>query len=310
MRKVIIGSSGYIGKNLVNKLISENNEKVYLYDIKDGKNTLNYNQLYEFLKEIKPEIVYHLANHPAHLLSKKYPKEFIHNNFLSTLNVAECARLLNFRIVFASSASIYGNQEVPWSEPFKPEIDSPYSFAKVISENLLKEYYEKYQVLSTICRISSPYGGKNEESHQPEAILSKFIREAKEGKKIIIYGVRRTRDWTHIDDLIEGILVASRVPGFNIFNISSGKEYRFEDVVKKLTDNYEIRPLKELDDDIAERWCCSNFKLQLWGFEPKINLMDYLDKVKNEENCKYKIDRALSAKEIKILFFIGKDYER
>ena len=276
----MIGGKGYIGANLVEELKKGGNE-VYTYDRKDGQEALNYRQLYDFLEKIKTKIVFDLANFPGHLESIKKPREFIHNNFVSVLNIAECARHLEFKIVFASSASVYGNQPVPWKEDMKPKIDSPYSFAKVISEDLLKDYYERYGVESIICRISTPYGGLNERSHKPIPILLNFIEKAKKKEKIVIYGLNRTRDFTHISDTIEGMILASKQKGFDIFNISCGKEYYFIDIAKKLAcDNYEVRPIEELNKDVPERWLCDITKLKKLNFKPKIDLIDYLDEVK------------------------------
>jgi UDP-glucose 4-epimerase len=242
MEALIAGGAGFIGSHLAEKMGGE------VFDLRTGQDGKNFSLVKKHVKG--KDIVFHLANFPAHRLSFRNPHEIMHNNYLTTLNFAEACRLADVKMVFASSFGVYGKGPLPFREdsPLRPE--TPYGVAKKSCEDLLKTYHDLYGLDIIVVRPSNVWG-ERDYLHEPLQVLPLWINNVREGKEIVVYGERTTRDFTHISDFLEGMILASRQEGFEVFNIASGKETRLIDIARFLSKKVVVKPLPPYE---VEQW--------------------------------------------------------
>lgn len=276
---LITGSAGFIGSNLAKRIQAES------FDIRTGQNGLDFDLVKKAVAG--KELVFHMANIPAHRLSVENPYEVMKNNYLITLNFAEACRMHDVKIVFASSFSVYGQQENPFSEDMKMKPDTPYGVTKKACEELLQHYHEMYGTDVIVIRPSNVWG-PGDELHEPMQVLPIWVNAVREKKPITVHGENTTRDFTHIDDFVDGMLLASQETGFDVFNVCSGKEIRLLDIANAITDKIKITELPKYE---TEQWVGDNSKLEKLGWKPKKDFWKEL-----EIYCQNRIGRNFSLK--------------
>lgn len=265
---LVTGGAGFIGSHLVEKL-----KNSAVFDLRTGQDGLNFETVKDYVKG--KELVFHLANIPAHRLSVNNPYDIIKNNFLITLNFAEACRVFDAKMVFASSFGVYGSREPPFREDMPLEPKTPYGVAKKSCEELLQMYHERYGLNIIIVRPSNVWGGRDY-LHEPLQVLPLWIRNLKEKKPLIVHGTETTRDFTHISDFVDGIILAGKQKGFDVFNLASGKEIRLYDIAKFLTHDITVKPLPQYE---IKRWFGDVSKAKnILGWTPKKDFWKELKK--------------------------------
>jgi len=260
MSILIAGGAGFIGSHLVNKVGGD------VFDLRTGQDARSFDLVKQHVQG--KDLVYHLANIPAHRLSVNNPYEVMENNYIATLNFAEACRLADVKLVFASSFGVYGKQPLPFKEGSELKPDTPYGVTKKSSEEILKIYHDLYGLDIIIIRPSNVWG-ENDCLHEPLQVLPTWINNVKDGKELVVFGENTTRDFTHISDFIDGLVLSSSQKGFEIFNIASGKEIKLLDVANYLSDNVVVKPLPKTE---IERWRGDITKAKtVLGWKPKKN---------------------------------------
>ncbi|MBI4170423.1 MAG: NAD-dependent epimerase/dehydratase family protein [Candidatus Aenigmarchaeota archaeon] len=278
MSTLVTGSAGFIGSHLAERLLDAEG-----FDIRTGQDGLDFELVNQAVRG--KELVFHLANIPAHRLSIDNPYEITKNNFLATLNFAEACRMHDVKMVFASSFSVYGKQKPPFKEDMPMQPDTPYGVTKQACEELLKMYHETYGMDVIIVRPSNIWGSRDY-LHEPMQVLPTWVNNAKRGKPLTVFGENTTRDFTHIDDFIAGILLASKRNGWDVFNIAAGKEIRLVDVAMTISDNIIVKPLPRHE---AERWYGDNTHARtVLDWEPKTAFWDAF-----REYCRQRLGRDI-----------------
>ena len=122
--------------------------------------------------------------------------------------------------------------------------------------------------------------GEGDYLHEPLQVLPTWIKNVKAGKELVVLGENTTRDFTHISDFVEGIVLASEQDGFEIFNLASGVETRLLDIAKNLSDNVVVKPLPEHE---VGRWRGDITKARsLLNWEPKGEFWEEFEKYKQK----------------------------
>lgn len=225
----ITGSSGFVGKHLVNAL-KKQNENVIELDIDKGYDLSNKNDV----KRVhRFDTIIHLAAKTFIPLSFERPFEFYYNNYLLTLNILELARDFNAKVIFVSSYLYGAPVYLPIDEkhPLKPH--NPYTQTKLICEKLCEGYNRDFKVPIIILRPFNLYGpGQNE-----NFLIPSIIKQIK-SDKIELNDPRPKRDLLYIDDFVRAIvtIIKNDFNGIDIFNIGSGISLSVENIAKIIKD--------------------------------------------------------------------------
>ena len=250
---LVTGGAGFIGSNLVEAIVRAGGKVIVLDDLFTGDlKNIDREVTFEFVQGSvadygtvlklmsRVDYVAHLAARNI-IVSTKNPREDYETNIGGTLNVLMAARETKpKRIVYSSSASIYGNPRIlPIIEDETPLTFSPYSVSKLAGENYCYAFYETYYIPATVVRYSNIYGPKQNPSNPYCGVISKFIDTIANGQKAQVHGDGlQTRDFTYVDDAVSGTLTALLSPRAEglVFNLGSGIETSIMDVIRLLSE--------------------------------------------------------------------------
>ena len=217
MQKILItGCSGFIGSNLTSILVETNKYEIIGLDIKPFPNDYKYNSKIKFYNEDinnnilnsinieKPDIVIHLAALAGVGNSCYNPCEYINVNIKGTTNlIQQCLENNVKKIIYASSSSVYGNDENLDIFKTTMHLQSPYSITKKACE-MMFDYYNRIHNLSCIgLRFFSVYGPNGRKDMAPYIFIDSIIND----KVITVNGDGSVmRDFTYISDIVDGII--------------------------------------------------------------------------------------------------------
>jgi UDP-glucose 4-epimerase len=239
---LVTGGAGFVGSNVVNKLLATTDHKILvLDDLSTGfECNLGNSPKLEFIKgsvcdcnllrDIIPTVTYiaHMAAKNI-IVSTKNPRDDFEVNIGGTLNILILARDYDVkRVVYTSSASVYGNPRyLPINEDDGVNTLSPYSVSKLAGENYCQAFYESFG-LSTIClRYSNVYGINQSPQNPYCGVISKFIDSAIKGEPPLIHGDgEQTRDFTYVEDTVMATVAAlfTEKGDGQVFNVGTGIE--------------------------------------------------------------------------------------
>ncbi|MEM3754893.1 MAG: NAD-dependent epimerase/dehydratase family protein, partial [Candidatus Bathyarchaeia archaeon] len=200
MKILITGGAGFIGSHLALYLKQEGYE-VIVFDnfersIKNAKTILNgiriekldlRKDLRKLVKHAKKSVIIHAAAYISAKESINKPLEYLDNNVASTINLLKATSKIAKKIIYLSSAAVYGNPEyLPIDEEHKLNPINPYGASKLSSEYYVKAYHNLYGVDYVILRLFNVYGEWQKGEYA--GVISKFINKAKKKKPLIIYG--------------------------------------------------------------------------------------------------------------------------
>ena len=236
-RILVTGSSGFVGKNLVEELKREDADVLTLTD-HDGRriDIRDQQRVMRIINGIRDiDIVYHLAAITSVPFSFENPRETYDVNVLGTLNILELCRSCNAdKIVFASSY-VYGQpQYLPIDEKHPLQPTNPYARSKVLGEELCRAYNTDFGVKCIILRPFNIYGvGQNK-----NFLIPSIIAQLRYGK-IELKDPEPKRDFIYISDIIDAYIKAGEFNGdFDVFNIGYGKSYSVKEIVDKIIHLY------------------------------------------------------------------------
>ena len=251
MKHLITGGAGFIGSNLIKRLISFDEEIICLDNLQTGnisniKPWLNHKN-FTFIEhdlqnpiELSFDRAWHLACPASPYHYQKDPIDTPKTLFLVTYNCLELSRKNNARFFFASSSEIYGNPSVhPQIEAYKGSLSgnserSCYELGKRYGESLCYDFSRVYNIDIRVARIFNTYG-PNLLPNDGRAI-SNFICQSLENRPITIYGDgEQTRSFCYIDDLIEGMLTLMESNYSYPMNLGSEEELKISELGKIIT---------------------------------------------------------------------------
>jgi len=182
------------------------------------------------------------------------------------------------KIIYSSTSSIYGNNKIPFTEDMAPDCLNHYSVSKLAGENLCKVYSNLHGLKTIILRYFNVYGPRQTVNSSYGSVLGNFIERKRQNLPVIIYGDgNQTRDFTHVDDVVNANLLAainkSHIEG-DIFNIGSGKNYSMNHIAELLNLDKKYEPIKRGEN----KHTLANIPKArfILGYEPLIGLEDYL----------------------------------
>jgi UDP-glucose 4-epimerase len=286
-RILVTGSSGFVGKNLVEQLKRQGAEVLTLtyhdgrrIDIRDQQRVKGI-----IMNEIRDvDIVYHLAAITSVPFSFENPGETYEVNVLGTLNILELCRLCNAKKMVFASSYVYGQpQYLPIDEKHPLQPTNPYARSKILGEKLCRAYNTDFGVKCIILRPFNIYGvGQGK-----DFLIPLIIAQLRYGK-IELKDPEPKRDFIYISDVIDAYIKAGEFDkDFEIFNIGYGKSYSVKEIVNKLiklfgkdvkVDYKNERRKNEIMDTIAD---IKKAKEKL-GWKPKVSIDEGLKAIYND----------------------------
>jgi UDP-glucuronate 4-epimerase len=303
MLKVLVtGGAGFIGSHLCERLLSDGNRVICLdnfdnfYDpnikIKNVEGITekfsdrfklvtgdirNHEHLKEIFQKNKIDFVVHLAARAGVRPSITDPLLYQDVNIRGTIVLLEACKANGIKnFIFASSSSVYGeNQRVPFTEK---DLDiqpiSPYGATKRAGELLCYSYHHLYGMNIACLRIFTAYGPRQ----RPEMAIHKFARFIDQGKKIPVFGDGSSRrDYTYIDDLIEGILgVIRHHKGFEVYNLGESQTTSLIELIRLIEEAFgkkaNIEMLELQPGDVSITYADITKAKQILKYQPKVKM--------------------------------------
>ena len=318
MKILVTGAAGFIGMNLIQRLVNEYGEVYGLdnlndyYDVELKKARLkqlskykNFNfykldvanalELEMVFKKIEPDLVVHLAAQAGVRYSIENPQAYAHSNLQGFFNVLNCCKLFCVEhLLYASSSSVYGlNAKNPSSEV--DSVDQPmslYAATKRSNELMAYSYSHLFKLPTTGLRFFSVYGPWG----RPDMAYYIFTRSILNNQPIKIFNNgNMKRDFTYIDDITESIIRLLRKPPsvkevndgllqapYNIFNIGNSNTILLNNFIEILEDKLNKKAIKnyyEIQQGDMANTCADVRCLKEWiNFSPKENIEDGLEK--------------------------------
>jgi UDP-glucuronate 4-epimerase len=305
MRILVTGGAGFIGSHLVEKLLAEGHDVAILDDFNDFYDPqIKRVNISAFAKDIavhdvdlrgadkvakvfatgKFDAVFHLAARAGVRPSIQQPQLYYDTNVAGSLHLLEGARTSSVeRFIFASSSSVYGAaKRVPFSEEeHLTQTLSPYAATKIAGEFLCSTYSHLYKMRIVALRYFTVYGARQ----RPDLAIHQFTRKIHAGEPIDQFGDGTTRrDYTFIDDIIQGTMVALKYDGslFDVFNLGESDTIQLKDLIAAIENalgkKAKINRLPEQPGDMPLTCADISKAKKLLGYVPKTKFEDGLPK--------------------------------
>ena len=293
MKVLVTGGVGFVGTNLIKRLLKDGHKVVSIDNYSAGKKEnhqdgclyYDYDLSYNYVRDDgdRYDVIFHMAALARIQPSLKHPHKTIYNNFTSTLNILEYAREKTTPVVFAGSSSYHHGL---WG--------SPYAWSKFGGEQLCELYNKVYNLPITICRFYNVYGPHQIEEGTYATVIGIFQKQYREGNPLTIVGDgEQKRDFTHIDDIVDGLVkcgnclldeidypnIGDSLISGKIFELGRGKNYSINEIVDMFGKdcpriNLPSR-LGEYDVTLADY----SLAKDVLGWQPTKDLSDYINSI-------------------------------
>lgn len=316
MNWLVTGGCGFIGSQVVERLVSEGDHAVRVVDDlsvgrrEDLADVTNFVDIDSSGSEVADwvdgevqfaeldvrdpdlmtvsegaDIIIHLAAQSGVAPSVENPRRDCYINVLGTLNCLEAARLgTASRFVFASSGAAVGEVEPPIHEEIVPHPASPYGASKACGEAYCECYFRTFGLETVALRFSNVYGPG---SALKNSIVARFFRRALNGEPLEIYGDGgQTRDFIYVEDLVDAVWRAARIPGVggDKFQIATNRETSVLEITDLIVqalsavgiDGINVRHTEPRQGDVRENYADISRARDVLGWSPEIGLEEGL----------------------------------
>jgi UDP-N-acetylglucosamine/UDP-N-acetyl-alpha-D-glucosaminouronate 4-epimerase len=300
-KALVTGGAGFIGSHMVERLLRDGHPVRVLDNFATGHRA----NLDPFLDDVELiegdvqsyerahnavrgcEVVFHLAALPSVPRSIQDPLTSTASNVTGTLNVLLAARDEGVRrVVFASSSSVYGPQtEYPQREDAATRPISPYAVSKLAAEGYCRAFTQVYALETVAVRYFNVFGPRQDPLSQYAAVIPKFITAVTSGESPVIFGDgEQSRDFTYIDNTIDGTLLASIAEGVagETFNIACGVDTTLNELVAEIGElagkPVEATHAEPKPGDLRRSLADISRAREALGYEPAVDLRAGLER--------------------------------
>ena len=266
MNIMVTGGAGFVGTNLIKRLLKdghnvvsldnystgkkENHQEGCVYHECDIRDIIDFNY---FMKDV--DIVYHLGALARIQPSFKNPANTLEVGILGTMNILEYAREQGCKVIFAGSSSVHSGK-----------LKNPYTFSKVVADDLCLLYGPHQLTEGEYCTV-----------------IGIFENQYKEGVELTITGDgEQRRDFTHVDDIVEGLILTAQSDNFeiDIVELGRGNNHSINELAKMFGCGHTYIP--ERPGEARVTLCDISEAKENIGYEPKVNIGDYVKEVISE----------------------------
>jgi len=286
MKKIIIvtGGAGFIGSNLIRFLLKRNNFNIISIDnyttgsIKNhvinknvkyinGQNKDISRILRNYKKKIK--IIYHFGEFSRIYQSFLHTKDCVNSNIYNSFEVINFAKDNNIKIIYSATSSNLGNDG-------KDQNSSPYAWTKTKNIELIKNYGDWFGLRYEILYFYNVYGPGQIKNGKMSALIAIFEKQYINKKPLtIVKPGTQLRDFTHIDDIIEGCYKAVIKNKNKEYMLSSGKKFSILQIAKMFNTKYKY--ISKRPGDRKDSIVLNNNAKKILGFKTKNTLKDYIE---------------------------------
>ena len=294
-RSLVTGGAGFIGSNLVDKLLSLGHEVTVVdneySDVHDqfywNPKAYNVNcdiRDYKALTNVFGngiDYVFHLAAEARIQPAVENPIEAVSINSVGTCTVLQCAREAGVkRFMYSSTSSGYGMNSYPNVETQPDDCLNPYSVSKVNGEKLCKMYTDLFDLPTISFRYFNVYGERHPLRGQYAPVIGIFLRQRADGEPLTIVGDgEQRRDFTHVSDVVSANVLAA-TPDVDdsifgqVYNVGTGINHSINEIAALISDNIVHIPSRIGESRIT---LADNLKLRnTFGWEPTVKLEDWV----------------------------------
>jgi len=282
MNILVTGGAGFVGTNLIKTLLKQGHNVTSIDNYNTGLESnhqpgakyLNYDirNVSDYSSWGKFDIVYHLAAIARIQPSFELPYDYFTTNALATFKIAEYCSKNNIPLIYAGSSSHHSGK-------FK----NPYTFSKDIGEEIINLFETHYKLKATITRFYNVYGPYHLKEGGYCTVIGKWEKAIEDKKPLIIYGDgTKRRDFTHIDDIVDALIKIKEKEIYNVtFELGRGENFS----IKEIADIYQTDIIYEDDKpgEAQNTLCDNSFARLMLGWEPTINIKDYVKNYLNGE---------------------------
>ena len=288
MKVLVTGGAGFIGTNLIKRLLKDGHEVVSIDNYSTGKKEneqdgciyYDYDLSYSYIRDDGDsyDVIFHLAALARIQPSLKHPYKTIYNNFTSTLHILEYGRKNDVKVIYAGSSSIHGGA-----------YKNPYTFTKWQGDKLCHMYSEIYKVNVNVCRFYNVYGPYELTEGEYCTVVGIFQKQYREGNPLTItWDGEQRRDFTHVDDIVDGLVLTAEGKSWGLtIEFGRGKNYSINEVADMFDipgpDGhfyYERKYIDKRPGEVRSTLCDLGLAYSTVGYQPKRNLEDYINKIK------------------------------
>ena len=280
MKILVTGGLGFVGSTLVDYLVSLHYNVTVIDNLSSSSSSEKYKNhsaayVLDDIRNIGDltftehfDVIFHLAGLARIQPSFETPLDYIDINITGTAIISELAKNHNAKLIYASSSSINNG-----------EYKTPYTFSKWGGEAVLNTWKECYNLNASVCRFYNVYGPREPKTGTYATVVSKFIRQYQEKKPLTIVGNGdQRRDFTHVNDIVEGIVRVSSSNKNGVFHLGRGVNYSINDLAAMFEyDNIKYVPLRKGEGFVTLSDYQKTF-IEL-GWKAKHNLEDYIKKI-------------------------------
>ena len=281
MKVLVTGGAGFVGTNLIKRLLKDGHEVVSVdnystglrkneqegcvyHDIDISKTSLNY------LSWINPDIIYHIAARARIQPSIDNPHKTFKSNVKGTENVLEYARIEDIPVVYAGSSSVHGDVHA-----------NPYTFSKWQGEEMCRLYTKVFNLPTVICRFYNVYGEHQLTDGDYCCVLGIFERQYKSYEPLTITGDgEQRRDFTYVGDIVDGLIRCGEninEIGGEEFELGNGENYSINELADAFGD-YMREYIDERPGEMKETLNRDNKAQEILGWKPKGDIIKFIRK--------------------------------
>lgn len=298
MQIIVTGGCGFIGSNLVERLLVKGHS-IKVFDNMHTGNPINlkgldveiFREPYSKMDSLVPEsdIVFHLGIPSSSPMYKKNPK-LVGEAINDAIDIFEFAKKNKCKVVYASSSSVYNGNKSPYCEDMPIHVTDYYTECRYAIERLAKLYSNLFNVKSVGLRFFSVYGPHEKYKGEYANIITQFLwAMLKNEQPLIFEDGNQTRDFIYVGDIVEALMLAMEKDfKCEIFNAGTGVAYSFNQIIDLLNNSlkkdikpiYKPNPIKNyVDQTLAD----TKKAEKMLEFKAKTTLKEGIAKIIKEE---------------------------
>lgn len=289
MRAIVTGGCGFIGSNLVERLINDGWDVIVFDNLSTGSlenirglGVRCYTCGYERMDSLVPDVdaIFHLGMPSSSPMYKDEPT-LVGKTINDAIVIFEYARKRGCKVIYASTSSIYNGNPLPYREDMPIYVTDYYTECRYTIERLAKLYNDLYEVKSVGLRLFSVYGLREKHKGKYANVVSQFLWLIMKDEPPVIYGDgSQTRDFIHVSDVVEAFMLAYEGDfRCEIFNVGTGVARTFNEVIeiinkllgKNIKPIYKPNPIKNY---VHHTLADTTKAEKVLGFKAKIPLED------------------------------------